>query len=57
MGDVFAARNAARATVDRAGVVGGGWISEMTTDDDVALGRGRRRAGGRRRVAMIGERG
>ena len=40
MGDVCATRTAARAAVDRAGVVGKGWISEMTMDDDVALDRG-----------------
>ena len=47
MGDVCATRTAARAAVDRAGVVGKGWISEMTMDDDVALDRGDdARAGG-----------
>ena len=39
--------HARRAAVDRAGVVGKGWISEMTMDDDVALDRGDdARAGG-----------
>jgi hypothetical protein len=50
MGNVFASRIAAGATVDRAVGVGGGWISEMTTDDDVALGAGDDDAGGRRRT-------
>ena len=57
MGDVCATRTAARAAVDRAGVVGKGWISEMTMDDDVALDRGATTRGRAATLATIGERG
>ena len=51
-----AERRRARRWIARA-ASGEGWISEMTTDDDVALGAGRRRRGRAATDATTGERG